>query len=996
MKIIRKRLATAINFATASSLLLAAPIWAQDNEPAKEDLDNVLEEVQVIGTRKSIQDAIAIKRDADSLIEAVTMEDIGQMPDISIAESLERVSGVTANESRGQATQLIIRGLSPDLTLTTFNGRELAGEQDGREVQLGLFPSELIQQARVVKSPTADLVEGGVAGTVDLRSIKPLDRNKRVMSINARGIHSDSPKNDLVSNQGWRGAFTFIDQLNDGKLGIAAGLAYSKDPQNFREFTTGERQPAPDGRWEPPGQNRGFGDIDGDGAVDFVPGVNRGTSMAWTNEKIGGIFNLQWRPTDATELTLDAMYTRRELIGGNSSFKLVANQYTKFNPNTLITDDAAVGTATTLAGGEVNGALATGFDVTGGAILEIGALDRVAESDFSSFGLNLVHDFENWTLNGDLAYSGATLDLVNIQTAMQQKGVSFSYDATGSAVPSITFNQNLLDSLNNPVIGYGPDKNNGLPDVSTVAFTPNMLVHGTNGVEDDIVSTRWDLSRELDTAMFTQVSFGVRYLDRSKQRFRDEDWVGLRYHPFSSFSDQDKAAAIENGTNVVSPSPFGDYLTDTGANLPTEWFYIDGRKLVDLIGVPNMGLNVNDVTVNTFDIDENYLSGYVQLDFKDSFGDIPYRGNIGLRVVETETISNAVTSTFTATVEDGVITAVQADPIDPNNINTIAYKNTYRNVLPSFNLVVDASDDVLLRFAVAKTMTRPNFQQLGNAFTVNNAVSDPGETLIDDVKPEGKAGNPYLDAFEAWQYDLGIEWYPSDDITLTANLFLKDVEGFIINDLSERTLTDQNGLPVKIVTNQPVNEDGTSQISGIELAYAHAFTGLPAPFDGLGVSFNYTYLDTDIETPFLDTYIDRNGATPNGTGCFDPNSQAPGRICSTFTQGPNNFSKQAFNGVLYYNKGPINIRFATRYKDEYSRQGGKFELPRYQKAQTYFDLSMGYKVSKDLRLLATVTNLTNEPVELYWQDPWGSDSKDSLQRYSDFGRKFVFGFRYNL
>lgn len=992
MKIIRKRLAIAINFATASSLLLASPTWAQDNESTKEDLDNVLEEIQVIGTRKSIQDAIAIKRDADSLIEAVTMEDIGQMPDISIAESLERVSGVTANESRGQATQLVIRGLSPDLTLTTFNGRELAGEQDGREVQLGLFPSELIQQARVVKSPTADLVEGGVAGTVDLRSIKPLDRNKRVMSINARGIRSDSPKNDLVSNQGWRGAFTFVDQLNDGKLGIAAGLAYSKDPQNFQEYTSGEKQPAPDGRWEATAP-KGFGDIDGDGTVDFIPGINRLASMAWTNEKIGGIFNLQWRPTDATELTLDAMYTRRQLIGGSSSLKYQVNQFAKFDASTLKTDDDAVGEATTLAGDPVNGALVKSFDVTSGAILEVGALDRVAESDFSSFGLNLVHDFENWTLNGDLAYSGATLDRFDIRTAMQQKGVSFSYDATGSSLPSIT---NHSASLTAPVIGYGPDKPNGLPTISNNAFTPNLFVHSNDGVEDDIVSTRWDLSRELDTAMFTQVSFGVRYVDRTKRRFRDQDWVGLKFHPFSSFSDQDKAAAIANAENVVSPSPYGDFLTDSGADLPTEWFFIDGSKLLGLIGAPNMGLNAADVTVNTFDIDENYLGGYVQLDFKDSFGDIPYRGNIGLRVVETETISNAVTSTFTATVEDGVITEVQADPIDPYNINSIAYKNTYRNVLPSFNLVVDASDDVLLRFAVAKTMTRPNFQHLGNAFTVKNAVSDPGETPTDDVKPEGNAGNPYLDAFEAWQYDLGLEWYPSDDITLTANLFLKDVEGFIINDISERTLTDQNGLPVKIITNQPINEDGTSQISGVELGYSHAFTGLPAPFDGLGLSLNYTYLDTDIETPFLDTYIDGNGATPNGTGCFEPNSQASGRICSTFTQGPNNFSKQAFNGVLYYNKGPINIRFATRYKDEYSRQGGKFDLPRYQKAQTYFDLSMGYKVSKDLRLLATVTNLTNEPVELYWQDPWGSDSKDSLQRYSDFGRKFVFGFRYNL
>lgn len=969
----KSKLTKSIAVATTIGLSVSAPVQGQDRRTTSVESDDI-EIIDVVGTRRSIQASAQIKREANRVMEAITQEDIGLLPDISLAESLERVSGVTANEDRGQALQIIVRGLSPDLTMTTLNGRELAGQQDGREVNLGLFPSELVSEVHVLKSPVASQSEGGVAGSIDLRTVMPLSKRKEVLSLNLRGIHSDMPENEITDNEGYRGSMTYIGKFKNDTLGIGAAISFSNDKQLLHQYLSGERQFAPNQQWDA-NSPRGFGDIDGDGLVDFLPSLQFYQPVAFENKKLGGVFNIQWRPSDSTEIVFDAMSTEQTFTGENTRIRHLLLNDSSFS--NLITDPDAVGSAMTLSGDPIDGALATYFDVEN-ARLRVDSLDRDADSEFDLFGINVKHWTGNWSISADLALSSSSNDREDIVTTMQISQVGFTYDATRGSFPLLT---NHSTSLTDPVIG-----------TTATTWRPESFALNTNGIEDELLSSRLDFSRMLDTNLLSTISFGVRYVDRSKQRFRDNDAQGFATAAFSSTNDQ--ADSVANANSALTDFPFSDFMS--GYAGPSEWFYIDGSKVLELRGRPELGLNAADLTNATFDIDETYASAYVQVDFDGGISDdIPIRGNFGLRVIETETVSKVVTSSFTITSSDeGVIDSVVVNPINPDTVNIVSFENSYTNVLPSFNLVVNPHEEIITRFAIAKTMTRPNFQSLGGSFRITGAT-DP-DTAEDELEINGVAGNPFLDAFEAWQLDVGIEWYPSKDIVLSAAYFIKDVDGFIVNSPQERSLEDENGNVVNIITDQPVNEDDSSQISGFEFGYSQAFTGLPEPFDGLGISMNFLYLDTDIETPFIDTYTDGNNATPNGAGCVEPDPTASGRICSEFTQAPNNFTEKALNAVIYYSKDPYNIRLAARYKDEYSRQGGNFNLPRLQKAATYLDFSFAYKLNKKLRLLASVNNLTDEPAEVYWQDPWGSNSDRAVQRYTEFGRKFVLGFRYNF
>ncbi|WP_395339154.1 TonB-dependent receptor [Ningiella sp. W23] len=942
------------------------------------DSAETTEVIEVIGTRSSIKESLAIKRTADSIVEAVTIEDIGQLPDTSIAGSLERVTGVTSNEDRGRPTQLIIRGLGPDLTLTTLNGRELASQQDGREIQLGLIPSDIIQQARVIKSPTADAIEGGVAGTVDLRSARGLDFGKQIFAVRVSGVQSDMPDTELASNNGFRTNLSYIDQFSDNTVGISLGLAFNRNPVITNQYVGGgEEQPLPRFQWDG-NTPRGFGDVDADGLVDFFPRVNILQGEALEANNSGGIFGLQWRPSDKTELNFDAMYTKSKTEGGASRLRVIMNNRTRFT--NLVSTDADIGSAQTLSGEVVNGALVESFDATR-ARVRVDSFDRELESTFSAFGANLQHQLNNdWSVSADIGYSEAEFDRTNIETTMQHNEVGFSFARNGGDFPSLT---NFSVDLENPTLAQ--NQNQG--------FRPELFALNNDTINDELLTTRIDFTRELSSDTFTQVSFGARYADRTKTRGRDFDGQGFNTSPFASSTDINDSLA--NAQTVLQNFPFDDFLSGANATSPSGFFYLDPNALLALRGEPNLGLDTRDLTINNFDVDERYSSAYGRVDFESEIGDVMVWGNAGVRVVRTETTSNVITPTFSAqTDENGVITEVTIDPIDVDSPNIVSFENSYTEVLPNLNVVFELHDDLLLRTAVAKTMSRPVFQLLGSTLELQGLTTP--ENPDEDIAITGTAGNPNLDAFTAWQYDASFEWYASDDIALTVGLFYKDVEGFVINDQRESTLSDQNGLPVSVIVDQPVNDDESGYISGLEIGYNHAFTGLPAPFDGLGMSLNYSLLDTDIESNFLNSYVDGNNATPNGAGCLAPDTAASGRICSEFTQDPNNFAKQTFNGVFYYNKGPANFRIAVRYKDDQTRQGENLNFPRIQQGETFIDFSASYAINKHFRLLAGVTNVTDEPARVFWQDPWGSNSEASTNRFTQFGRTYTLGVIYRM
>lgn len=945
---------------------------AQEAEAASGADDDT---IVVYGVRSAIEESNEIKREAENFVEAVTSEDIGVLPDISIAESLERVVGVTAVPDRGRASELIIRGLSPELTLTTFNGRELASEQANRSVALGLFPSEIIQQARVIKSPTADLVENGLAGTVELRTARPLERKRRLISGNVRAILTDMPDHDEKPTEGWRGAVTYIDQFANDQFGIAASVAYQDDVNLVQDVGTGAEAPPELAQQYDAGMPRGFGDIDGDGIVDFLPRVGLQNNEAIETERFGAVLGIQWKPSPTTDINFDGMFTSRT----DDSLQLrlrsivLPNPSAAFAEGSLVIDPGAIGTGETLAGDPVDGALVRAYELLDFGRFRNDSIARNFESDFTSLGLNIAHQVGAWTFSGDLAYSEAerTNEIIEL-TAFRQR-VGFTYDDTGSIPMIFGHTAELVD----PIIAGNPAQ----------GWAPEVYVEADNRATDEIFAVRFGAERDLALGMFDQVSFGLRYFEREKVLRRDRDAVARNAvnRPFSATNDPDEDLAVFEAALREPPSE--NFLDgDSGID---GWFYIDPFAVQRLRGGSlDQGRDAGDFTRDTHDVTEDAIAGYTRLDFNSNWAGLPVRGNVGLRVVRTESTANLVTPSFSVTTNsNGEITALTIDPLTEETAQFEEFDNDYTNVLPSFNIVAQPTEDLQLRFAVAKAMTRPLYEDLGETLSI--AGTEPGEN-IDEVVLIGRSGNPDLEPFEAWQYDLGVGWYPSKDFNITAGIWYKDVSNFIVNEAAEVVFTDTTGAAVPVTVNQPTNLDEDGYIAGIELGYFQNFRFLPGFLQHTGISANYSHLDTDIESSFTFTYTDGDGATPNGIGCEVPDPAASGRICANIAQPPDGFAEDAANAILFYDDGKLDLRLAARYKSDFPQQF--LDFPRVGQERTQWDANVGYALNKNLRFVASVTNLTNEPIERTWQDPFNSGQAVGRQLYREFGRKVTVGF----
>ena len=238
---------SALSLAVAVALGLPGAVLAQDAPAA----DAELEEIVVTGIRAGITQAIEVKADSGSIVEAISAEDIGKLPDTSIAESISRLPGITSQRAEGRASAISLRGTDPGFTSALLNGREQVSTGDNRSVEFDQYPSELINQVVVYKTPDAQLVGQGLAGTIDLRTVRPLDYGKQAVVLNLRGERNSHSSGDLgadYDDTGYRASFSYIDQFMDGKLGVAFGYARLNSPIATKGFGTYEP-------WKPMGDD---------------------------------------------------------------------------------------------------------------------------------------------------------------------------------------------------------------------------------------------------------------------------------------------------------------------------------------------------------------------------------------------------------------------------------------------------------------------------------------------------------------------------------------------------------------------------------------------------------------------------------------------------------------------------------------------------------------------------------------------------------------------
>ncbi len=872
-----------------------APQPAADQEAATE-----IDEVVVTGIRASLRNALAQKRTADNVVEVLSADDIGALPEISIAESLARLPGLTSNRDRGNGTQISIRGMGPNLVNTLLNGRELVSAEASRNIRYEQFPAELINGAFVYKSPTAAQVEGAIAGQVDLRTIRPLDYSSRRIVGNVRGTYSDLAADIPDADPyGYIASFSYIDQFLDGKLGVAIGYS-------------GRRQAVATARTNVFRYTNSFSDLNGDGqGNDEIPFGFEALVRGGDDIRDGGLATIQYEPTDNMSINADLFYSKVAYDETQRGFRL---------------EDLPFGngfTDVTVENGGVTGLTATKAADFGLQLRNVNELFEFTDVLWAG-GLNGEYRGDRWTLKGDLAYSTTERDqrFITVRTEVHDyaggvpfertSGVSASFRTRPGQAADYGFNVDLTDPLVNLVTEFQIPENGG----------------GAPLINDELLSAGTDFEHELD-GFFTAVQVGARVTDRSKD-----------YTQRTQFGFVDPANRRPVPTNLLnSPVVF-----------PGDFSGVPRTLSFDILGVIDEFFGDLNPTTSDFDrrssweVQEETRAAYANVDFETSFVGRDLTGNVGVRVIETETTSSSTR------VDQGDQTggAVVLTPV------TIT--NSFTDTLPTLNLTWKVAEGQQIRLAASKAISRPPLDDLNAGFGVFVFGA-----------PQAFGGNPLLEPFRANQFDLTYERYFGADTAFTISAFYKDLETYIVPQITE-IIVDVNGTPTAGTFRQPVNGEG-GYIRGFEVLYQQAFTFLPAPFDGFGVYANYSYTDSDITVPENDNAID--------------SIPLPG------------LSEHVANLSLYYYKNGFEARIAGRYRSENATELGDTDRILFNEAETVVDFQTSYVFPDSsplsgVELLFQANNLTDEAFETYYGD------RARQGRYETFGRRFFLGATYRF
>lgn len=559
----------------------AAPAFAQDAAATETEEDAIV----VSGFRASLENAVNEKKNNDQIVESVSAEDIGKLPDASIGESIARLPGVTSQRLNGRSNNISIRGFGPDFSQTTLNGREQTSTGDNRAVEFDQYPSEIVSQVVVYKSPTASLVGQGLVGTIDIRTVRPLDYGKSVLAVGARGTYADLGALNAGSKKyGYRANATFIDQFADDTIGIALSASYVDEPYQLQEFNA----------WGYAGS--------GTTASPAVIGGSKSYVTSTQLKRLGLNGTLQYQASDTVRMTLDAFYSNFNDDQSKRGIELPLGF-------------GAFGTT-----GPTGAVVEDGF-VTAGTFNNVQGVVRndifQRKADLYSFGYNAEYTGDDgWKAFVDLGYSRTDRNELSIE-AYSGTGFGQALGATDTirftSGPSGTVFDPTLDYSNPALIKLTDPLGWGGGTVPQAGYYNNRIV------EDELKQYRVGVEKEVD-GFFSAVKFGLNYTDRNKSLTPDEYLVRLR------------------GGALELPIPAGALLR------PTNLGYLGLGPIVsydarDLIADGTLVLERNtspDIPAKAFNVTEDLMTAYLQADIEQEMGSSTLTGNIGVQAIHTD------------------------------------------------------------------------------------------------------------------------------------------------------------------------------------------------------------------------------------------------------------------------------------------------------------------------------------------------------------------------
>ena len=876
---------------------VAGGAYAQSAETQDEPATQV-DEIVVTGFRASLQGAINAKRRESGVVDVIKAEDIADFPDLNLAESLQRVPGVTISRANGEGRQISVRGLGSEYTRVRVNGMEAiattggmvnsGGTNRSRGFDFNMFASELFNSLTVRKSASADVEEGSLGATVDLQTARPFDYREPTVVMGVQASYNDlardvKPRFTLLASNTWM----------DGKFGALFSAAYEErhileEGANITRWTFG----GANGGFNPSSTLNGYtiGQINNTNTSTalYHPRIPSYVQYDHNTERLGLTGSLQFKPDDQTTLTLDVLYSDVKSTRDEAQLQAIGfSRGGTGKPQTIIRSG-------TVDGRNIVQGVFDAVDVRSQS-----AHDEL-ETQFQQYTFTATR---NWTdrfrsgFIGGYSRSEFTNPVSTIVTFDRANTNGFSYDFT-SRMPKFDFGFDLTNPANWSMIN-GTSEVRIRPSAVTNTFT-TAKAYGEFDANENIT-----LKGGIDFRRFHFDSEGLYRTSETVVQTLTPQQLADVSRVFSGF-----------GRNLGLPS---------GA--PTSWLAPDLNKFIATYDIYSgngiyalTGLNNSSARGQYITVDEKDLGAYLQADFRfDAFG-LNWRGDLGARYVLTEQYSDGYAAVG-------------------STIQLVRARRDYDMLLPSANLAVDLTDTVVARISAAQTIARPSI----------SVLTPGGDVGIQGANRSFSSGNPNIDPTKSDNLDLSLEWYPDADSLFAVGLFYKKINSFVQN-LRQDIPFNQLGLPNSLLdgtsalptdlfaVSQPVNSPG-GELKGFEINVQKRLSFLPGWMENFGVQANYTFVDSEIE------YL---------------TSTTPG--APTITQTLTGLSKNAWNATLYYETDKFSIRGSVAYRDGYltAVPGNDGNSVHGTNETMNFDMQASYNISDKLKVSIEGINLTDE------------------------------------
>jgi iron complex outermembrane recepter protein len=898
-----------------------------------EELVRTLETITVTGYTRSVETSVDLQRFSDGIENVITAADIGGLPDQSIADALTRLPGVAAERIGGEASQINIRGLSGNFIQTTLDGRVQPSTSGSNYIQFDDYPSELINQVAVYKSSQADLIEGGVGGTIAMQTANPLDnRKEQSFDLDARGSYNTRARQIYGDNaESYRVSAAYQGKFFDDTLGLGLGIAQLSQPHVSEQFVNESYETSPEMLGGQPAYINSGIQLNQDGGSET---------------RRGYMGTLVWKPNDHFKLAGSAFYSHYD--DGSYQRGLRAQLFTNgaaVITNPVLASNGALigGTASSIPGGF--------FGIPGFQAFSVETTDnnQSTQSGVFSGGLNAQWNQGPWTVTADLSVSHANSYTVGSDVTADP------FNGLGSAQPLVA-DQSVSFLLHGLGVGDFAVANPGLYTNLNDEALDFYGVYPTS-YHDRMKAFSASVKYRLESPVLDAVEVGIYGQNHTYNADRAVWTYGSDYGEYFLSTPTQPPLAL-NGSDAHTAcwkgGEFGKYPC---------FLAINGAAVLAAHGItpdPVKDWSQNWTEQQSGEVDEKIRDAFLQADIDTTVFNHELTGNLGVRFVHTSQYSPGLDD-----VGDG-----NGVPIaDGHGVVSTAFirvdpGQTYHDWLPSLNLNyrLDKSDQ--LRFAAAKVMARPPIDLLksGTASWISNGQYN----LYSGT-------NPLLSPMYATQYDLALEHYFAHSTgVVSADVFYKHIDSFVQNITDENFDFAGNGfiVPTDPATGKPYlngeymtayNNTRGGYVRGIELEFQKAGF-LPGIWSGLGVSADYAYTESDVQVP-------------SDLGGFPQEQALPG------------LSKNVADAAVFFDHGGFSTRLAANYRSAFvsaSQVSFNFQTV-YFASETVLDYQASYNFTSYLSGLVQVLNLTDQPTRTYF----GNATETSTIQY--FGRTIYAG-----